>query len=139
MLGRNHAHLGQFGVPDFSRLRAALLSVGGGEVAMDSRRGHAQQVLSPAKRLAHEVCRGFDEAVRLSLMMGHSHEELQPLLNMKRTAEMHEEVISRFAYYYMVMAEVRWALLPAQFRPPYGSVEWSDYEYSDSDSDSDSD
>ncbi len=72
-------------------------------------------------------------------MVGHSFEELQPLLNMQRAAETHRDVIHHFAYYYTALAEVRWALLPAEFRAPYGSVQWSDYEYSDSDSDSDSD
>jgi hypothetical protein len=130
----------------FGRVPAALRTFGGGEVTV-SPEGFIRCInsygcavsLRPAMQVANQVCSAFAEAEALYLRLGHSPEQLQPLWDMKRTFEMHREVLRRFWEFHSLTSEVRWAMLPAEAREPFGSMVWSAWDYDESDFDFDSD
>jgi hypothetical protein len=121
------------GVPDFDRLRAALLHLSGGgmPVTIDTNVFSARQSLSVAFDFAHKVSRAFDDAMRLSLMAGYSHAQLQPLQAMSDTVNGHIGVI---------LCCFRYFMLPDDAREVFWRAQWSDSDTdTDSDTDSDSD
>jgi hypothetical protein len=130
----------------FGRVPAALRTFGGGEVTVNphgfiiciNSYGFAVR-LRPAMQVANKVCSAFAEAEALYVRFGHSPEQLQPLLDMKRTFEMHREVLRRFWAFHSLPSEVRWAMLPAEAREPFGSMRWSDWDYDESEFDFDFD
>jgi hypothetical protein len=140
--GRIHTQI--IGEPEsfFGRVPAALRTFGGGEVTVNPQgfviciNSYGCAVRLPsAMQLASKVCSAFADAEALYVRFGHSPEQLQPLLDMRRTFEMHSEVLRRFWAFHSLPSEVRWAMLPAEAREPFGSIRWSAWDYDDSDFD----
>ena len=129
------------GIPDFHRLPAALLYLRGsgfqdiGTIDFDSPVISARQSLRLSFEFAQQVSHSFEEAMRLSLMGGYTHAQLQPLQRMSDTVNGHVGVILCCLHYFMI---------PDEVREEFWRAQWSDTDSdtdidSDTDSDSDSD
>ena len=120
------------GIPDFDRLRAALLYLRGCgfhdtvTIDFDSPVISARQSLTLSYEFAQQVLRAVEDAMR-RLLAADTHAQLQPLQGMSDTVNGHIGVIVCCFRYFM---------LPDKLREVFWRAQWSD---SDSDTDSDSD